>query len=164
MSAMSNPRKPTGLKVVQGTFRKDRAPRNEPKPARISRPRPPAHLSAMGKKAWHKFAAILGPAGLLTALDLFALEGLAESYADLIRARSRLPADGAVSYVVRNRAGGVMARVRPEIAVVDAADKRFAMWLAKFGLDPASRSRVEARPGAGASNPFSELDALQVRR
>src|SRR6266851_520301 len=99
---MPNPRKPSHLKVISGTYRRDRAPLNEPQPARISRPRPPAHLSPVAKEAWRAFSVILSRAGVLTEMDCFALEGLAESYADLVRARARLPADGSVAYTVRN--------------------------------------------------------------
>ncbi|SRR6266851_2922960 len=154
---MPNPRKPSHLKVVSGTFRRDRAVLNEPKPARISRPRPPAHLSPEAKKAWRAFSVVLDRAGVLTEMDGFALEGLAESYADLIRARAQLPEDGSLTYEVTTKAGDIMIRAYPEVAIAADADRRFAMWLSKFGLDPASRSRVAASTDMG-KNPFAEIE------
>ncbi len=161
---MPNPRKPSHLKVVSGTYRRDRAPRNEPRPARVARPRAPAHLSPAARKAWAAFSVILDRAGVLTEMDSFALEGLAESYADLLRARAALPEDGSLTYEVITKAGGTMIRAYPEVAIAADADRRFAMWLSKFGLDPASRSKVEAAVTYAGNNPFRELDNPKRRR
>jgi len=49
-----------------------------------------------------------------------------------------------------------MRRSRPEIADIADADRRFCMWLSRFGMTPADRSRVSAAmPESG--NPFAEL-------
>jgi phage terminase small subunit len=35
-----------------------------------------------------------------------------------------------------------MIRARPEVAMIADADRRIMMWMSKFGLTPADRSRV----------------------
>lgn len=44
--------KPTELKLMQGTYRKDRAPENEPKPnAPPSLPEPPSYMDITAKRS-----------------------------------------------------------------------------------------------------------------
>jgi len=65
---MARPRKPKQLKIVQGTYRKDRANPHEPKPQpRI--PSCPWELCDTAKKEWRRLAPELHQLGLLTALD-----------------------------------------------------------------------------------------------
>lgn len=152
---MARPRKPTHLKVVAGTDQPCRTNKNEPKPRR-EKPSPPSHLSDKAKTAWGAVSVILDRMGVLTEADGYALEGLCEAYADLRLARDSLSAAGELYYETTNQSGGVMLRPRPEVAMISDADRRFAMWLAKFGLTPADRSRVSAAlPDDG--NQFAEF-------
>jgi phage terminase small subunit len=60
------PAKPTQLKMLQGTYRPDRATRGEvcPEPARNIAP--PAWLSDPAQDKWNEVAPILSSGGLLT--------------------------------------------------------------------------------------------------
>jgi phage terminase small subunit len=52
---MARPMKPTGAKILKGTFRKCRANKNEPKPIPIEGiPTPPRRLSRTAKKEWDR--------------------------------------------------------------------------------------------------------------
>ena len=150
---MARPRKPTHLKIVAGTAQPCRTNSAEPKPAR-ERPSPPAHLSDRAKVAWGAVSILLDRMGVLTEADTLALEGLCSAYADLVDARAalklavpygegELAAAGSLTYITEGKAGP-MIRTRPEMAVIADADRRVAMWLSKFGLTPADRSRVSA--------------------
>jgi P27 family predicted phage terminase small subunit len=152
---MARPRKPTHLKLVTGTDRPDRRPAIEPKPRR-ARPGAPAHLSASAKAGWRAFSVILDRMGVLTEADGPALEGLCEAYADVRRARASLAAADGLYYETINKAGGLMLRTRPEVAIISDADRRLAMWFAKFGLTPADRSRVSANL-QDSGNEFAEF-------
>jgi hypothetical protein len=102
---------------------------------------------------------------VMTKSDLLAMEGLAESIADVRSARAALarplmltiypekgdPFEKEVSapgerYYWTYGKGGPMRRARPEIADISDADRRMGAWLTKFGGTPADRSRVSAGP------------------
>ncbi|MBP2302535.1 P27 family phage terminase small subunit [Azospirillum picis] len=169
------PPKPTHLKLVTGTAQKCRTNKREPKPER-SIPSPPAHLTDKAKTTWGAVSVILDKMGVLTEADGMAMVGLCEAYADLLAARESLSrpltmvsegADGEkASTIIFAEAGeryywtigkgGPMRRARPEVADIADADRRFAAWLAKFGLTPADRTRVAGQL-PGDSNPFADL-------
>lgn len=163
---MARPRTPTHLKLVRGTARPDRTPASEPKPRR-ERPSPPSHLSDRGKAAWAEVALLTDRMGVLTEADLIALEGLAETVADLRAARASL----ATPMISTNAKGeqttiakageryywsGPMRRSRPELSDIADLERRLALWCSRFGLSPADRSRVSAAP-AEEFNPFANL-------
>ncbi len=168
------PRKPTHLKVVAGTAQPCRTNANEPEPQR-ERPSPPSHLSDRGKAAWAEAVLITDRMGVLTEADPLALEDLAETLADLRAARASL--EKPLSMTVRGEDGepvekvfaeageryywtfgksGPMRRARPELADIADASRRLTACLAKFGLNPADRSRVSSKKTA-KKNAFAEL-------
>jgi P27 family predicted phage terminase small subunit len=163
------PPKPTHLKVVAGTAQKCRTNKREPKPER-GLPSPPVHVSDKAKTTWGAVSVILDNMGVLTSADGFAMEGLCEAYADLLAARASLArpltmetedgvhvfAEAGERYYWTMGKGGPMRRARPEIADIADADRRFAGWLAKFGLTPADRTRVAGKL-PGEANAFAEL-------
>jgi P27 family predicted phage terminase small subunit len=144
------------LKIVAGNPGCRPLNKHEPQPPR-ARLAPPAYLTPVGKTAWRKMAALIDRMGILTEVDAPALESLCEVYAELRSARATIAAAGGqLTYETTNQAGGVMIRARPEMALIADADRRFAMWCARFGLTPADRSRVSARLSED-SNPFGEF-------
>ena len=173
------PRKPTHLKVVAGTAQPCRTNQAEPAP-QTGVPDAPPHLSERAAAAWAQLSVVVDEMGVLTRSDPVALEMLCNAYVDLLEARASLARPLILSVTVLAEDGGeiqappsVMAeageryywtmgkagpmrRSRPEIADIADAERRVAMWLAKFGLTPADRSRVSAAPKVGA-NPFSDL-------
>lgn len=179
---MARPRTPTHLKVVTGTAQACRLNPSEPKPKR-ARLAAPAGLSKRAKSVWAKAAKLLDEMGVLTVSDGLALEGLCEAIADEQEARASLSrpvtielpdeepredgtteritrqvevaAAGSQTYVTIGKSGP-MLRMRPEVAAIADANRRVAMWLAKFGLTPADRSRVGAESQREA-NPFEAV-------
>src|SRR5215813_4818923 len=79
------PKKPSALKLLQGTFRADRTSPNEPKPE-IAIPDVPAHLSAEAKAEWERLAPELARLGLLSRIDRGALAGYCEAWSDFVDA------------------------------------------------------------------------------
>lgn len=155
---MARPRKPTLLKVVGGTAQPCRINKSEPKPKRV-KPSPPAHLSDKAKTAWGEASVILDRIGVLTEADAIAMEGLCEAIADLRTARQALASyGGSLTYETVTKDGGKMHRAYPEVAMVSDADRRLAMWLAKFGLTPADRSRVSSgNDDKGKADPWANF-------
>src|SRR5215213_7942443 len=169
---MGNPRKPTALKELQGTFRKDRANPSEPRPHRVI-PQPPSHLSASVKAAWRELADIADGLGVLTEGDPAALEAMAGAFADLRAARASLDAP----LEIKSRDGNTLAmakageryywtggrgmpvrRVRPEIADIADADRRFLAWCQRFGMSPADRARVSVAEKKDEDDPWAVFD------
>lgn len=152
---MGRPRTPTHLKLVKGTAQPCRTNKREPKPEK-ARPSAPAHLSDKARETWGYVSGLVERMGVLTGADGLALEGLCESYAELLAARAALKAHGTLSYETTSATGGMMVRAYPEVAMVADADRRFRMWLSAFGLSPSDRSRVSAGE-PDTKNPFADL-------
>lgn len=81
--------KPTKLKVIEGTFRSHRAPKNEVAPQPII-PKPPASIDRYARHAWHRLSPILKRLGLLTEADAEMFFALCEAWGRWERARRRL--------------------------------------------------------------------------
>jgi P27 family predicted phage terminase small subunit len=137
-------RKPTNLKVLQGTLRRDRLNPNEPE-AGVGRPCCPPWLDAVARGYWDALADHLEEMSVLTQADGHALALLCAALSEYQAAIAVLQIDGP-TYKCVTKAGDMMVRQRPEVAIAQDAWRRAKMMLEQFGLTPAARSRVEARP------------------
>ena len=149
---------PTRLKILRGTFRKDRQNLSEPTPAAGA----PAPRPGMGRqvRVWYlRLAAIVDPPRIATAADGIALELCASAIAEYHAARAVLARQGA-TYTTKTPTGSTMVRARPEVAIAADAWRRAAAMLRDFGLSPASRPRVNAVPAPREGNPFGRLDRV----
>jgi phage terminase small subunit len=127
-------RKPTQLKQIAGTLRKDRQ-KNEPRPEAVM-PTPPSWLSGEALEEWQRVAAELEPLGYLSRLD----RGVMVLYA-VLWARIALAGQGQ----------GEPLKAA-EIAQFRAA-------ASSLGLDPVSRGRIDVTPKEKTKNPFTEVGA-----
>lgn len=138
---MARPTKPTALKLVTGNPGKRALNRNEPEPDRLLDLSPPAHLSDRASAVWRELAPLLGKAQILTVIDVVALEMLCDFVSDYRHARSEC----GLEFVQRNaRTGSEM--LSQWFVAKSMASKRAEAFLAKFGMDPVSRSRVMVDP------------------
>ena len=63
-------RKPTVMKIIEGTYRKDRTVPNEPTPEVVTIPPPmPDNLNEYGQREWEKMTLELTKIGMLTTID-----------------------------------------------------------------------------------------------
>lgn len=151
--------KPTELKLLGGTYRKDRAPENEPKPnSPPSVPDPPAYMDTIGKKEWKRLAPELYRLGLLTKVDLGTFEAYCLSYGRLVAAHKSLKRAKTMFHEYTNKAGATNFVARPELAVIQKESMVIKAFCAEFGLSPSARARMEAPtilPG-GAGPPEKE--------
>ncbi|WP_010498526.1 phage terminase small subunit P27 family [Paenibacillus elgii] len=137
--------KPTELKLLQGTYRADRAPENEPKPKQPSTvPDPPSYFDATAKKEWKRLAPELIRLGLLTIADFSAFEAYCLSYSRLVTATKSLKKAGSMFHEYTNKAGASNFVPRPEIAVVQKESIVIKAFCAEFGLSPSARTRIDA--------------------
>lgn len=143
--------KPTHLKLVQGNPGKRALNGAEPKPERVP-PSPPDHLTDAARVAWGRLTVLLDRMGVLTQADAYALERLAELYAEIVDLSGVLQREGRTYESATQN--GTIIRPRPEAAMLADADRRFRAYLIEFGLTPAARSKVKADgEGATESDP-----------
>ena len=127
--------KPTALKVMEGTYRRDRARAAEPSPAVGATPPPWLPRSGPARRAWRRLAPVLTRTRVLTEADAEALAVVCMALAEALEAQA--------DPVGWRRA--------------DAAWKRYAAGLATFGMNPSARTRVGAVP-VPEQDPFAEWE------
>jgi P27 family predicted phage terminase small subunit len=135
-------RKPSNVKKLQGTYRRDRAPKIEPEP-RQGIPHCPSHLTDLEANVWAQLGRHLHDMGVLSEADATALELLVEAYGTYRNAQDVIAKNGLI-YQTTTAAGDQMIRPRPEVAIAADSWRRIHKMLVEFGLTPASRTRVEA--------------------
>ena len=158
------PRKPTGLHIVHGTFRKDRANQDEPKPELISEvPRPPSHLNAAAKRKWKELAPVLVNSKLLSVLDLTALEMLCDSYGVFREAHDAIfhPVHPRTGKRFRRTLGQYLAgqnsQTTPELSAMNKARDAYKAFMTEFGLSPATRTKVSPLSDTGQNSEMDDL-------
>ena len=131
-------RKPTALRVLQGTARADRTPKNEPKPRPVA-PKAPPWLDPVGKRVWRANAPVLERLGLLTEADGNAFGAFCEAFARYLAAVKRL----------RTAVKDGATELRPWESSVERALHDVRQLGAEFGWSPGSRSRLSVAEGGG---------------
>jgi len=145
--------KPTKKKILQGTFRKDRAPDNEAKPD-IVEPEKPTWLKLYkykkaentdrdvmkyANKYWDKNAKKMAKVGLLTEIDTESFAMLCIAYGEFINALLKMVSQGSV---VKYDSGNIQQH--PYAIRADKAFNKYRQMCKQFGVSPASRSGIEA--------------------
>ena len=138
--------KPTNLKVVSGTDRKDRTNEAEPKPD-LSLPTPPPHLSDDAKVEWGRVVDDLYRLGILSELDRAGLAAYCQAYGRWVQAERALAKMAERDQVT----AGLMIKTTSGNAIqnplVGSANKAMAdmmRYAAEFGMTPSARSRISA--------------------
>jgi P27 family predicted phage terminase small subunit len=101
----------------------------------------PSHLDAEAKKEWHRLSKDLYALGLLTKIDRDALAAYCQCYSRWVEAEQKLRETG---MVVKAPTGYPM--LNPYLSVIHKTLNHMQAFLGEFGLTPASRSRIHARP------------------
>ena len=130
------------MKVVQGTFRKDRANPAEPKPKK-GMPPCPDFLQGTARKEYFRIGRKLERIGVLTEVDDLALIGLCQSWTEYLEATEQVRKTG---MLVKAPSGYPI--LNPYVVLANQALKRVKAFLTEFGMTPSSRSRIVAGPAA----------------
>ncbi len=146
--------KPSALKLIQGTARKDRTNTKEPKPKKASRvPAPPRELGPKGAAEWKRIAKELHDMGVLTQIDTKTLANYCQAYDDMLTARGLLNNWNMNNpdqvNVLKNMSGHM--RTHPYLSQMREARLDMMKFASEFGLTPSSRSRVQTTKGDDAS-------------
>ena len=142
--------KPKALKLLEGG--KIRKARGVPSPKLVNPP-PPATLTADGKKEWKRVAPKLYELGLLSELDLSALLLYCSAFARVKLAEEQLAKGG---YVIVTQSG--YKQQSPWVGIMNRATKALNDAALEFGMSPASRSRVTAKPPE-PEDEFKDFDS-----
>jgi P27 family predicted phage terminase small subunit len=153
-------RKPTGLRLIEGTDRRGRTgPGKVPIDlAREPRPLegdmvPPYAMAEAPLRIWHETVAQLVGMGLAFPADARQLAAYCEAAA-LAEEASRLIAE--TTMLVRGSRPDTVV-INKLLLIQERAAAQIRLWAQEFGLTPAARARVETQPptGRGDDNPFS---------
>lgn len=153
---VGRPKKPSNLKILNGTARPDRMAKNEPKPKPIA-PACPSWMDSTAKKEWKRVAKTLEELGLLTQLDMASLAAYCQSYAVYVHAQ-KIANDyykehGRYTTSYTNKSGAENQVSIPEIAICEKALKQMKMFANDFGLSPSARARISL-PGEKEDDEF----------
>jgi P27 family predicted phage terminase small subunit len=136
---MPTPKKPTRLKVIEGTFRRDRLPVREPSPAGLLGIAP-EYFTDQQRALWDRCREE-SPPGLLTACD----RGIFEGYVVLLAARAECVR------LWNNSGGTVLVRstdhervvVNPYLKEIRRLTEQLRVLEGELGYTPAARSRID---------------------
>ena len=135
---MPRPRKPTPMKILQGTDQPCRMNYDEPEyPKEI--PEPTESLGPFALEEWMRVVPIMDSYGVLTTVDMAALEAYCRTYERWRRASDVLDAEGQMAFTEK----GIPCK-HPMVNVADSAGALMLRYMVEFGLTPASRSKVKA--------------------
>lgn len=136
------PNKPVELKKFEGTYRKDRDA-GVLKFEKIEEiPKPPTHLSRIGKQIWKEVTDILISVKILETIDIHTVAMLCEelaTYYEMNRKLKKLK-----TYTYRNRLNNIVKR--PEIAIRNQAMRNATTLMAQLGLTPSMRQKYGFTP------------------
>ncbi len=164
--------KPTNKKILQGTFRKDRAPDNEAKPD-IVEPEKPSWLKLYkyrqdenvdrniikyANKYWDKNAKKMARVGLLTEIDTESFAMLCIAYGEFINALLKIIKQGSI---VKFKSGHV--EQHPYSIRSDKAYNKYRQMCKQFGVSPASRTGIEANVSENKKIPAEDILNREVK-
>ncbi len=132
------PKKPTALKLVEGSYREDRVAKDEPRP-RVAIPKPPRHLSPVALEEWGRIVQELADNGLMTNLDRAALVNYCDFWSHYVDASEKLKNQG---MTIKTEAGNTIEN--PYFSIKKRCAELMHKFLVEFGMTPASRTRISA--------------------
>jgi len=146
---------PTKLKVLRGNPGKRPLNKREPEPKVLTAiPRPPAYLDRQGAATWRRLARESMEMGILTTIDREALAACCMLFATAVKAEREMKGQPLVC--VHTGENGSYEYPNPLIAIRNKALAGYRAFMAGFGMDPSSRSRIKV-PAKQAEDPFESF-------
>lgn len=146
--AAGRPKKPTEIKLLEGTAREDRELKNQMMPSKISHaPSPPTWMSKDAKKEWKATCQDLIELDMLYRVDLGLLAAYCVEMSNYIDAVKKLkdPEIGYVTYITRE--DGTKYPILSPWNTVKNQSLKNAMGIAnQFGFTPSARTKISATP------------------
>ena len=143
-----NPRKPTELKKLEGTYRKDREVQNPIKTTIALTLQEPTELNEWGLSLWRVIAEEFLPIGVVAKVDAGSLLMLCNEFGTYCEADDIIKAKGLeIEEDVYSKDGehvGTKTIPNPMLKVRNDAMKNYKTLCVEFGLTPASRASLNA--------------------
>jgi P27 family predicted phage terminase small subunit len=140
---------PSHLKLVRGTARPDRMPKNEPKP-KATTPRCPDWLCPEAKVIWKRVTKQLKEMNLLFTADQDVIASYCNAVLNYQRATEIVDKTGVL---IKGRRDGVVTN--PAVRVQRDAAQLIRQLAAELGLTPSARGRLNVETtGGGADDAF----------
>ena len=159
-SKTSGRRTPKRQKIIQGTFRADRNPKNEPDPTKVEGlPESPSYFGRHAAAMWDEVGRELVIKKVLTVVDLRALEVLCTSYQEFREAWDAVYLDDkGKRRTLRQYMKGRNSQTAPEFKALRQAKAEYRAFAAEFGITPASRNRIDLKdPDKPEDDPMEEI-------
>lgn len=141
-------RKPSVIKQIEGTYRKDRAVKNEVQPTIALSTDYPTDLNEWGGKLWLDIMDEYQKLGLITKVDVASLMAVCMEWGRYCEASDILAAQGLqIEEEIYNNKGDIVGTktvTNPLIRVVSDAFKNYKSMCVEFGMTPASRTKIAA--------------------
>jgi P27 family predicted phage terminase small subunit len=130
--------KPTKLKKLEGTYRKDRAPENEMQPPLVEEIEMPTVLSnEYARREWIKQTGILSSLGMLAETDTSLLLAYCIETGRYFELSERVKDN-----ITFNTPNGHI-QVLPEVTEANKSLQNMIKMSSLFGFNPASRTKIE---------------------
>jgi P27 family predicted phage terminase small subunit len=156
-----NPRKPTELKKLEGTYRKDREVQNPIKTTIALTLQEPTELNEWGLSLWRVIIEEFLPLGVVAKVDTGSLLMLCNEFGTYCEADDLIKAQGLeVDEDVYSKDGDLIKTKKvpnPMLKVRNDAYKNYNSMCSKFGITPSDRAGLNA-PREKTNKPFSEFD------
>lgn len=142
--------KPSSLKIIQGTYREDRANLRELKPTG-DLALPPSYFTDEQKDVW-SYAIENAPKGLLKKLDISVLEIWVTAYVHYREAAQKIRISG---QVIKSPSGYPI--VNPYLGNMNKQAMIMMKAASEMGFTPTSRSKIVMAEEAVSSDPWEAL-------
>jgi P27 family predicted phage terminase small subunit len=157
-------RKPKIIKMNQGTFRKDRNPKNEPEPTPAHEMRrPPSNLNKWGKRFWKEISTELVDSGIVTEIDWHTLEMCAAAYGTFRECldsiyHEDLPDGKRRKRTLAEYIGENNSHTTPLLSTLHKAFDQYHKYSSSLGLNPVARNKIDLKePKSDYVDPMEEL-------
>jgi len=147
-------KKASGLKLVEGTARKDRVHRSPQSESVFRQKNPPSWFPKLAAGFWRRYMPALDRAGLLTEVDQPQFEMLCLLYDRIVQAEEILLREGLLIDSAREDGAKIK---NPVHTILAAAQNQFRLLGQEFGLSPASRARLDLVQGELFEEPMERM-------
>lgn len=148
---MPNKSKPTNLKLVQGSYRKDRANPSEPK-TKAAIPTCPKELSGDARNEWKRITKELYTLGLITQVDRAAISAYCSAWGMFVESERQIAKEGAIAYTPNG-----MPVQSPWLQIRNKSLEQLRSYATEFGMTPSSRTKVQAIQEESSASPWDDL-------
>jgi P27 family predicted phage terminase small subunit len=151
-------KKPTQLKKLEGTFRKDRVAKNEMQPsASATMPAPPKHFNEIAKKIWYEVTDELSKLKMLHPVDMPTLRAYCFTAAIVEEAEEHLKEEGMVS-TITNQGGYSYEVPSPWVKIHNDAIEKLVKISHLFGFNPSARTKISMPDPVDEKDDFEKLN------